>query len=450
MGSSVKKMQVNKFTLSFFGEMENEFQKFFFLDSLNNFRIAFLVVTFLYGAFGFLDSIKAIEHLKLFYIIRFAVIIPFLIIVFLLSFFNFFKKFWQLIIAFSFVLGGVGIIAMLLTIPNEISYYGGLMLVLFSGYFFIKLRFIFASICGWTLIVIYNLSSILYLDTNNPTFIAYNFFFISANIIGMFASYYIEYFYRYSYWLTKNLEKKSIELEDALQNEKTINELKTRFVATVSHEFRTPLSTILSSSELLQRYSEKWDQAKKELYFKKINSKVEHLTKLVEDVMLISRAEREVLKNNPLQLNFLEQIENYLDEYKLVMSDSHKIKVVSKSIVNSIYADKKLLHHIFSNIIGNAIKYSPNGGEINIEIDFLNECFVVEISDQGIGIPKEEIENIFDPFYRTKNSLDIGGTGLGLNVAKRAVDVLGGKIEIKKTSSNGTTISVTIPQITAK
>jgi PAS domain S-box-containing protein len=221
-----EKIKLNKITLSFPKETEKEFQKFFYHDSLKVFRLAFLLVTLLYGAFGILDTLIVKEYLQFFYLIRYAIVIPFLIIVFLLSYFKFFEKIWQILILSSFIIGGAGIIVMIATVPDEASYYGGLMLVIFAGYFFIKIRFIVATAGGWLLVLIFNIVMFTYSDTPRDLIISYNFFYIAANIISMLASYYIELFYRRNYLLTKTLNIKSEQLQ--LQNLNLDEQVKIR------------------------------------------------------------------------------------------------------------------------------------------------------------------------------------------------------------------------------
>jgi len=226
MSNVNEKIKLNKITLSFPKETEKEFQKFFYHDSLKVFRLAFLLVTLLYGAFGILDTLIVKEYLQFFYLIRYAIVIPFLLIVFLFSYFKFFEKIWQILILSSFIIGGAGIILMIATVPDEASYYGGLMLVIFAGYFFVKIRFIVATIGGWLLVLIFNIVMFTYGDSPRDLIISYNFFYIAANIISMLASYYIELFYRRNYLLTKTLNIKSEQLQ--LQNLNLDEQVKIR------------------------------------------------------------------------------------------------------------------------------------------------------------------------------------------------------------------------------
>lgn len=215
---------MNKFTLSFPKEYEVNYQSYFYDDSVTVLRVSLLVVMFLYGIFGIVDTIVASNFFDLFFTIRFLIVIPFLLTVFILSYFNIFRKFWQLSLFLCSIVGGTGIIVMLVYLPNEASYYHGLILVIFAAYFFVKMRYILATISGLLLVVIFNFLMINYsLATTNQIF-SYNFFYITANVIGIFAAYNLELINRRNYLLnvalqskSDNLLEKNINLEEEIR-----------------------------------------------------------------------------------------------------------------------------------------------------------------------------------------------------------------------------------------
>ena len=204
---------INYITLSFSKEEETDFQKKYFRESLSIFRTAFILVIILYGSFSIVDIIIAEENTSYFLFIRFLVVIPFLLTTYLLSFIRIFEKVWQWLTFISMIIGGVGIIAMLQKLPVSTTYYLGLMLVLSAGYFFIKLRFILATLAGWVIVIILNAVMVLHSDISRELLLSLNFFFISANLLNMVAAYYIELYNRRNYLLSKNIEIKSNELE---------------------------------------------------------------------------------------------------------------------------------------------------------------------------------------------------------------------------------------------
>ncbi len=197
----------NKITLSFKPAMEALFRKKYFEDSIIKFRVAFVLVAILYGSFGVLDLFMFPNYATLFFKIRFYIIIPFFISVFVLSFTKIFPRIWQFLLFVSFILSGTGISYMNMFEPTNYAYYTGLMLIFTSGYFFINLRFFLASVAGWTTIIIFNLLAILYADSPTLVILTNNFFFISANVIGMFASYGIESHIRRNFFLNGVLEE---------------------------------------------------------------------------------------------------------------------------------------------------------------------------------------------------------------------------------------------------
>jgi len=218
-------MIYNKITLAFPDRKEKLFLERYFYDSLVQVRISFVLVTFLYGIFGYLDTLMFPEYAKLFHLIRYLFVVPILSVVFILSFTKVFRKIWQVLLFTSLIIGGTGISVMIMIVPENYTYYAGMMLIFLAGYFFIKLRFLLASIAGWIILLIYNLGVIFYAHSPDIIIINTNFFFISANVIGMFAAYNIEYYARYNFFLNLELDKKKLLVEESNKNlEETVEE----------------------------------------------------------------------------------------------------------------------------------------------------------------------------------------------------------------------------------
>lgn len=233
-------MKVNRLTLSFRDKLiEREYQNYYFKDSLFAFRIALVVVAILYGVFGLLDVTVAYEHKSFFFLIRYVFVIPYLFIVFILSFFKVFKKIWQALLFLSFIIGGTGIILMIVRMPENVTYYAGLMLVFSAGYFFVKLRFILATLAGWITLAIFFFAVVFFSEIPYKLIIAYTFFYISANVISMFAAYSIEYFNRRNFSLTNQLNQKKVELEEVNKNLESLVKARTLQLATSEKKFRT-------------------------------------------------------------------------------------------------------------------------------------------------------------------------------------------------------------------
>jgi len=218
-------MIYNKITLAFPEKEEKLFLEKYFYDSLIQVRVSFALVTILYGLFGYLDFIMFPEYVKTFHAIRYFVVVPLLTSVFLTSFTKIFRKIWQALLFVSLIVGGSGIGIMLMLVPENYAYYAGLMLIFSAGYFFIKLRFFLATIAGFVILMVYNLGELFYAHSPAITLINTNFFFISANIIGMFAAHNIEFYARRNFFLNYELDNEKLLVEKTNKNlENTVEE----------------------------------------------------------------------------------------------------------------------------------------------------------------------------------------------------------------------------------
>ncbi|MBW4577547.1 MAG: GAF domain-containing protein [Aphanothece sp. CMT-3BRIN-NPC111] len=245
-------------------------------------------------------------------------------------------------------------------------------------------------------------------------------------------------------------ERKQAEedISNTLNKEKELSELKSNFITTTSHEFRTPLSIIFSSAELLQNYNQRFDEAKKKKHFERIKLSVKYMTHLLEDVLLINRAEAGKLEFNPSWIDLVEFCHNLVEEQELGITTNHIISLqidCNKVLSTNAYIDEKLLRQILSNLLSNAIKYSPSGSKVHFDLAWMDGSVVFQISDEGIGIPPEDFQHLFELFHRGKNVGTISGTGLGLAIVKKCVDIHQGKIDVKSEVGTGTTFTVTIP-----
>ncbi|MEH2437583.1 MAG: ATP-binding protein [Nostoc sp.] len=242
------------------------------------------------------------------------------------------------------------------------------------------------------------------------------------------------------------------EIRDALDKEKELGELKSRFVTMTSHEFRTPLTIILSSAELLEHYSFKWSEEKKLNHLQRIQKTVKHMTGLLNDVLLISKAEAGKLECHPAPLDVVQFCRNLIEEMQIA-TESHTITFVNQmhwinvhqDDCNKACLDDKLLRHILSNLLSNAIKYSPQGGSVEFELIWQQGEVIFRIQDQGIGIPVADQAQLFNSFHRACNVGTLSGTGLGLAIVKRSVDLHGGKIAVNSEVGVGTTFTVSLP-----
>lgn len=216
------------------------------------------------------------------------------------------------------------------------------------------------------------------------------------------------------------------EVRNMFEKEKELGELKSRFIAVASHEFRTPLSIILFSVGLLQKYGPKWPESRKQEHLRRIHAAVDNMTALLNDILLIGKAEAAKLEFNPAPLNLEVFCQNLVEEMQLSTGCSHRIDFVSQGQSGIVQMDEKLLQHILRNLLSNAIKYSPQGGDVIFEVAYQGPDVIFQVKDQGIGILPEDQERLFESFHRGKNVGNISGTGLGLKIVKDCVELHGG------------------------
>ena len=229
----------------------------------------------------------------------------------------------------------------------------------------------------------------------------------------------------------------------ALEKEKELNELRSRFVSMTSHEFRTPLATILSSAELLKYYGDRLPESEKIEVIQTIENSVHRMTRMLDRVLLLGKVDAQMLEFEPSLVD-LEPLCQSLLQDAVAQFPNGKCVVQAKLEPNlpAGHYDEKLLRHIFSNLLSNAIKYSPDGGEVIFEVKHEDGKTIFSVSDQGIGIPADELPHLFESFHRASNVGDIQGTGLGLAIVKNSVDLHGGDISVRSTAGQGTTFVV--------
>ena len=239
-----------------------------------------------------------------------------------------------------------------------------------------------------------------------------------------------------------------------LEQQRELNELKSRFVSMTSHEFRTPLATILSSAELLRYYSDRLPKEEKDEVLGSIDTAVMRMTHMLESILVIGQADAGQLEFKPRQVhvaafcgNLVEEVAKAAGQMSRGLARFHYVCTFPDELA---LLDEKLLQHVLGNLLSNAFKYSPNGQTVDFEIDSNATEIIFRIADQGIGIPVEHLPRLFETFHRARNVGSIAGTGLGMAIVKRAVELHGGKIRVESEVGCGTTFTVTVPKQLAK
>lgn len=248
---------------------------------------------------------------------------------------------------------------------------------------------------------------------------------------------------------TAALRQRESELKRALSKERELNELKSRFLTMASHEFKTPLSTVLSSVELIEHYSEQFQKPKREKHIGRIKDAVAQLTEVLNDFLSLSKLEQgkiEVIHRiadlRAIIATSIESSEGQLKEGQYVTLD---LAQEPKCIIT----DTKLLRHVLLNLISNAAKYSSPGMEITIVTGRQGDGYFISIIDRGIGIPAEDQAYLFDRFFRARNVENVKGTGLGLKIVSHYVQLLKGEIGFTSELGVGSTFTIVLPAIKA-
>jgi signal transduction histidine kinase len=244
----------------------------------------------------------------------------------------------------------------------------------------------------------------------------------------------------------RSLQEAEREVRKALNKEKELHELKSRFVTIASHEFRTPLSTVLSSASLITKYRTADEDEKRLKHVLRIKSAVNNLTGILNDFLSISRIEEGKIYNVPTTFSLVAFADEVMDEMQGFLKAGQHIRYEHLGQDFSIYLDKQLLRNIFFNLLSNASKYSGEGKNIYLTTEITPDTIMLQVRDEGIGIPATDHVHLFTPFFRAQNVTNIQGTGLGLNIIKKYVDIMNGKILFKSEIGEGTTFTIVFPR----
>jgi signal transduction histidine kinase len=241
----------------------------------------------------------------------------------------------------------------------------------------------------------------------------------------------------------------AVRLRVAFEKERELVELKERFISVASHDLRTPLAVIVSSTDILQRYQDRLTVERQQEHFRKIQHQANGMTEMLQDILTLSKAQAGKQDFNPAPMDVENFCRQLFDQIVLTSDTAHDFVFKLRSPVGDAMIDEKLLQHILLNLLTNAVKYSPEEGEVRFEVWQEDRFVHFQISDQGIGIPQDEQAHLFEPFHRAKNVGDISGTGLGMAIAKENVNRHGGTIECHSEIGVGTTFTVTLPLTSA-
>ncbi|MBW4597616.1 MAG: response regulator [Brasilonema angustatum HA4187-MV1] len=236
------------------------------------------------------------------------------------------------------------------------------------------------------------------------------------------------------------------QTQAALRNEQKLNAFKSQIITTVSYEYRTPLSSILTAASTLKQYGEKLDESKQQRFLQIIEHKARYMAKLVDDLLVFNQFELNKAQFKPQPLDLYHFFSGLIEEQQEKLSERHHFVYEISGNYKGFWGDGGLLRQIFVNLMSNAIKFSPDGGSIKFHLIGGESQVIFDIKDEGIGIPIRDQKNLFQPFSRGSNVDAISGTGLGLAIAKICVELHGGDITLESQMGKGTRVIVTLPK----
>jgi signal transduction histidine kinase len=500
-----KGWKVKPLTLRFSGDlhgMENEFQDDYFTRSIGPMRFSLVLAIFFYGIFAWLDALIFPELKQLFWFIRFGVVTPVLLGVILFSFSSRFKKYMQVTLAGIMYLTGLGIVVMSVyasNIAKDYSYYTGLILIFIFGYTFIRARFLYASIAGWSIVASYEISAIAFSETPVEILINNNYFFVSANVIGMFINYFMEHSARRDFYMRKLLEteqrkvqaannalekrveertkqltaankdlKKEIEMRKHHQQEKAklesqllqLQKMETigTLAGGIAHDFNNILTPILGYTEMaLEELS---DESTLRYDVEQINNAALRGKDLVQQILTFSR--QVDFDKKPLRLH--QVVKEVMNLIRASFPSNIEIRQSLDTDCGTVLADATQMHQVIMNLCTNSLHaMMNNGGILEVGLDALDikskkvksaanlkpgKYVRLTISDTGIGMDKQTMDRIFEPFFTNR---EVGsGSGLGLSVVHGIVSNYNGAIQVQSELGKGTVFMIYLPQHSTK
>lgn len=474
-----KGMIVNPFTLTFPHELEQRYIRDTYQSQVIIIRLLLILGAFMYALYAVLDYLILPNYLHILYTIRFAIVLPFLAIVFCSSFFPLFKRWGQILMAIAILISATGIIYMTVITSNvgREMYFIGLLLVLFFNYI-LRLRFLLSTFIGWLIVILYLLSVIFFPEIKKEIMWSHIFFIISINLIGTFAAYSIEFFMRRNYIFSLELNEKKEKVEMMNQSleekvrEKTLHlkqdierrkrietellsakekaeeseRLKTAFLNNLSHEVRTPMNGIMGFADMLSYTDPKTDKFKKYISVLKISAN--RLMNTVDDLIAISKVQTGQIDFIASHFDLQILLQDVISTYKKAAEDKQlklHFSACNRERIK-IFTDKQKLKFIVSSFIKNAINFTELG-EVTLSCICKDDGINISVKDTGIGIPKERQAGIFHHFEKADIE-DIKahqGSGLGLSLSLAYAEKMEGIIVVDSEKNKGATFTLQLP-----
>ncbi|NBC82601.1 MAG: hypothetical protein GVY19_04385 [Bacteroidetes bacterium] len=482
----IKEMKMDPFTLRFYNSREEKFIAFYNRESIPFMRIGLIIGILMYSSFGILDS-YLIENITLnYYIIRYAIVLPFGILTLILTFFRNLQQYMQLLVSYVVTLSGAGLVALVLISQPPISYmyYAGLLLVIMANYNLLRIRYINAMISGWVIVLLYVLAARFIAITPKDIFISNTSFLVGTNLIGICTGYYFEFAFRRDFYLAEELEKErqktdmanrslerkvhdrteqliesnealKVEIEQRIKEEhkrrKTEEKLhhlqKMESIGTLSggiaHDFNNILGTILGYTDILNR--QKAFNETSQSYITQIANASLRAKGLVEQLLTFSRHMKPKLVKGSMH----PIVADAISSLKPLLPQNISLVEEIDTMCGNVMVDANQMHQVILNLCNNALHaMNGNGGTLTIILAqvYQGETNYVSltISDTGTGMDKEVVKRIFEPYFTTKPVNE--GHGLGLAMVHGIIKNHNGEINVLSEAGKGSSFEILLPR----
>jgi signal transduction histidine kinase len=431
---------------------ERMFQTDTLRQSIHFIRAYFIAGTLLYVAFGILDGVVGGPALSSMLAIRYGVVVPILLGIFALTFFPIFFRVAQPALAMAMIASGLGVVAMtaIMGPPFNSLYYAGLIMVVSYCGSLIRLKFHYSILISVFLFISYQVVTFWINPIPTPFLIANDFFLAMATGVGLFSAYVQELYIRKAYVGQQVVEEKNRLVSEALREAVRANKSKSEFLATMSHELRTPLNAIIGFSDIIRReLFGPLDNGKYTEYARDIHESGSHLLSIINDILDLAKAEAGKLQLNEQEFDVTDTLEACVRMCR-GRAETGRVELIffgGQTEIRAV-ADERLLLQILANLVTNAIKFTPEGGNVRLYVSANPQKGIAfKVTDTGIGIAAENIDRVLRPFEQVETSYSRrhSGSGLGLPYAKRLVELHAGTLRIESELGKGTTVTVTLP-----
>ena len=434
-------------------EQEKVFLHTALMDALGFIRIYVLGGAAMYVVFGLLDYLVGDKSIGALWLIRFGLICPILVAVFLSTFSTSFPRFGQFVLGAGMLASGFGIVLMtaVMSPPFNAFYYAGLIMVVTYCSALSRLQFHYSAAISVFLVASYQVVCIWINPLPHLIFVSNDFFLIMSAAVGSFCGYMQELYIRRTYASQKVIQDKNETLNVLLFEADKANKSKSEFLANMSHELRTPLNAIIGFSDvLMKQFHGPLGHPKYDEYVKDINDSGSHLLAIINDILDLAKAEAGKLEP---QLEECDLAVSVLDCIRMCRgrAENGNVNLTMGDIAHDtwVLVDRRLMFQAILNLVSNAIKFTPAGGTVTVSLtSSRQEGVVIRVSDTGIGIAPENLERICIPFEQVESSFSRtnGGTGLGLPYTKGLVELHDGTLRIASELGMGTTVTISLPR----